>query len=605
MIQDQPPLRTELEFYKTLYEAAPCLYFSLDPNGVIRSVNAFGADRLGYSPNELIGQLILSLTHPEDQGRLQQALAAIAPPLAAPQNAIDTPWRCRQLCKNGSVLWGKAIAKAHRHIEQPDQPSQILFLVWPDWRDPLRDRLNLPANHSHQVAGEVLEKDLDQAMELLQKSLEFDAMLKRITDRVRDSLDEAQIMQAAVRELTLVLGASCCNAAIYDLGRGTSTICYEYAVSIPASQGRVAQMDNFPELYSQLLNGNYFQFCSVVPNPVRGRVAMLACPIQDDQGVLGDLWLINHCDYAFSDSEIRLVQQTANQCAIAIRQARLYQKAQAQVRELEKLNVLKDDFLSTVSHELRTPMANMRLAIQMLEVALSKDGLVPNLGDEEVTAAIEEMFGRLTGKTNRYLQILRNECEREISLINDLLDLQQLDYGSQSLSLVEIRLQDWLPQAVEPFYERARNRQQKLEVHVPAKLPLLVSDRANLGRIVAELLNNACKYTPAGETISLSVVQKTKLLEIKVANSGIEIPPHELPRIFDKFYRVPSADPWKQGGTGLGLALVQRLASLLGGSVHVDSKNRLTCFTISLPQLDRPKSVPIDERTDSQEAGAT
>ena len=196
-----------------------------------------------------------------------------------------------------------------------------------------------------------LELQVQQRTAELEKAIAWEAMLKRITDRVRDSLDQHQILQQAVKELALVLHGSSCNAALYDLAQSTSTIAYEYTTDIPGSQGRVARMNDYPELYTQLLNGHYFQFCSITPNPVRGRVAMLACPIFDNEGILGDLWLVKRADYAFSEFEIRFVQQAANQCAIALRQAKLYQAAQAQVQELETLNRLKDDFLSAVSHE--------------------------------------------------------------------------------------------------------------------------------------------------------------------------------------------------------------------------------------------------------------
>ena len=133
---------------------------------------------------------------------------------------------------------------------------------------------------------------------------------------------------------------------------------------------------------------------------------MLACPIFDDQGVLGDLWLISQPHHAFNQLELRLVQQVAASCAIALRQARLYTAATAQVKELEKLNALKDDFFSTVSHELRTPLSNMKMAISMLKN--------PSIVERQ----------------QRYLQILQTECNREIELINDLLDLQRLEVTS-------------------------------------------------------------------------------------------------------------------------------------------------------------------------------
>ena len=409
-----------------------------------------------------------------------------------------------------------------------------------------------------------------------QQALDFEAMLKRITDKVRDSLDESQILQTAVQELALVLDLDGCNVGWYNFADATSTICYEYVTNIPASQGRAVQMADLPEIYHQLLQGQYCQFCSIFPSPERPQVAMLACPIMNDKGVVGDLWLINHKNYAFNELEIRLAQQVANQCAIAVRQGHLYRLATAQVEEVQKLNQLKDDFLSTVSHELRTPMTNMKLAIHMLQNS------------------------RLPEQRERYLHILQVECDREVELINTLLDLQQLEAGSYSLSLETVSLQDWLPSIIEPFQLRTEQRQQRLRVDLPSMLLPMVSDRPSLQRVLTELLNNAYKYTTSGGEIVLSVRQDPESLNgvgnPKAASSlgstpvttftlsnQAEIPSEELPRIFKKLYRIPQADPWKQGGTGLGLALVQRLAEQLHGSIQVESSRGWTTFTLQLP----------------------
>jgi signal transduction histidine kinase len=268
-----------------------------------------------------------------------------------------------------------------------------------------------------------------------------------------------------------------------------------------------------------------------------------------------------------------MVQQVANQCAIAIRQARLFQATQAQVAALEELNQLKDDFLSTVSHELRTPMSNMKMAIHMLKNVITTD------------------------KRDRYLDILESECGREIELINDLLDLQRLEASSYPVSWQSIELQEFLLNVLQPFYSRTNQRQQRLKVQLPDHLSTFVTDRAALDRILAELLNNACKYTSPGGELGLVVEQMVEQMvepedssttgavsQVRfLIRNQAEIPTPELPRIFEKFYRVPNADPWKQGGTGLGLALVQRLVNQLKGSVQVESHNGWTTFTVVLP----------------------
>uniref|UniRef100_B8HSR9 histidine kinase n=1 Tax=Cyanothece sp. (strain PCC 7425 / ATCC 29141) TaxID=395961 RepID=B8HSR9_CYAP4 len=281
--------------------------------------------------------------------------------------------------------------------------------------------------------------------------------------------------------------------------------------------------------------------------------------------------------------ELSLVKTIADQCAIAIHQARLYQQVQElnadlerqvqertaqlqqKMQELERLNALKDDFLSTVSHELRTPMANIKMAIHMLKQFPMAD------------------------KQERYLNILANECSRETELINDLLDLQRLEAGTNPIGLESINLSEWLPIVLEPFQTRTQQHKQHMRIHRPVELPCLRSNRHALERVLVELLNNACKYTPAGGELHFGVdlpSPSPSNLCFRVTNQS-EIPSSELPRIFEKFYRVPNADPWKQGGTGLGLALVKKLVEQLQGEIYVHSHNGQTTFTVQLPLLPR------------------
>jgi signal transduction histidine kinase/histone H3/H4 len=422
-----------------------------------------------------------------------------------------------------------------------------------------------------------LERQVQKRTAQLHQALNFEALLKRITDHVRDSLDETQILQTAVQALAIELAIDCCDAALYNTAQRTSTICYEYIrEQVSPSAGTVVSFDWHLDLYNQVLQGQVVHCCVTSFTPEHCRLikqvsTVLVCPLMDERGVLGDMWLFKPQQAYFEELEIRLVQQVANQCAIALRQSRLYQAAQAQVEELERLNKLKDDFLSTVSHELRTPMSNIKMATQMLEVSLKALGV----------------FDHETAPINRYFNILREEGQREMGLINDLLDLTRLDSGVEPLAYTAIVLPFFLAHIAEPFLERTRKQQQQLLLHLPETLPSLTTDRAYLERIITELLQNACKYTPAGETITLAARATATALEICVSNSGIMIPAIEYDRIFDKFYRIPNNDPWKHGGTGLGLTLVQKLTERLGATIRVASSDNQTAFTLEFLDCER------------------
>lgn len=232
------------------------------------------------------------------------------------------------------------------------------------------------------------------------------------------------------------------------------------------------------------------------------------------------------------------------------------------VRELDQLSQLKDDFLSTVSHELRTPLTNIQMAIELLKIAKSPEA------------------------TTQYLKILQAECKREVELINDLLDLQRIESGVQTFNWQSIELSSWLPRVIEPFHERAATQHQTLQLDLAPQLPALVSDESSLERVVVELVNNACKYTPPQECIRVSAQVINGYFHLAVSNGGVDISQQDLDRVFDKFYRVPQTDRWKRGGTGLGLALVKNLVEHLGGVITVTSNSGQIIFEISLPTTD-------------------
>lgn len=326
-----------------------------------------------------------------------------------------------------------------------------------------------------------LEQQVQQRTIQLRQLLSYEAMLKRITDKVRDSLDEHHILQTAVQELAMLLGVECCNTGLYNADFTLCTVVYDYTLSTAAlKQGNAVLMSDCPDIYSQLLRCQPVQCCldAALSRVPLSDGMILACPVFDNQGVLGDLWLCRQHQDPFDDLEVRLVQQVANQCAIAIRQARLYQTVQNQLKASEHLNSLKDDFLSSISHELRTPISNIKLAVQMLTLMLGREGLLPSGATEASVSAT---------KVVHYLKILHDECNREISLITDLLELQHSDASTPAVTIQPIQLHSYLQRILAPFKEQIETAHQHLNVDVPPTLPPLISDAQRLERILVEL----------------------------------------------------------------------------------------------------------------------
>jgi CHASE2 domain-containing sensor protein/signal transduction histidine kinase len=232
-----------------------------------------------------------------------------------------------------------------------------------------------------------------------------------------------------------------------------------------------------------------------------------------------------------------------------------------QVQELQWLIKLKDELIGRVSHELRSPIANMLLSIELLRTA------------------------RNTSEHERQLQLLETECLRERNFINDFLSLQLSQPPSPVVAApaIELIIGPWLHEILHPFQARAATRQQRIQIDCAEHLPPLRTDLGSLERICKELVTNACKYTPAGETIAVQVRTEADQLVISVKNFGVEIPSSELTRIFEKFYRIPAADPWNQGGTGMGLAIVQRLATQMGATIVAQSGAGYAEFCLRLP----------------------
>jgi two-component system, OmpR family, phosphate regulon sensor histidine kinase PhoR len=229
------------------------------------------------------------------------------------------------------------------------------------------------------------------------------------------------------------------------------------------------------------------------------------------------------------------------------------------ITQRRRLEVLRRDFVANASHELKTPVAALRALSETLESALPSD--------PEVALGFVTRISR--------------EAERLDALVRDLLDLSRLERGT--LDAEPVDMVGLVKEVAEAYAERAEERRIRLRTEL-REASMVRGDRAQLGLLLSNLVDNALRYTGARGTVRIRLHSIDGKVVLEVADTGEGIPAKELPRIFERFYRVDKARARQTGGTGLGLAIVRHVAESHGGTVSVESKvGRGTTFTVTIP----------------------
>jgi two-component system, NtrC family, sensor histidine kinase KinB len=231
------------------------------------------------------------------------------------------------------------------------------------------------------------------------------------------------------------------------------------------------------------------------------------------------------------------------------------------VTRLRLLDQVKSNLVATASHELKTPLTSIRLAVHLL---------------------LEEAAGPLTDKQTELLVDARENCERLLAVVNNLLDLARLEQGRRQLEVRPESPAELLREAAEAIRPRAADKGVEVAVDVPPELPAVAVDASRIGIALRNLLENALTYTDAGGRITLAAAAGPDAVLLSVADTGAGIPPEHLPHVFEKFFRVPGQS--QASGTGLGLAVVHEIVTAHGGTITCESQPGVgTTFRLTLP----------------------
>jgi two-component system phosphate regulon sensor histidine kinase PhoR len=233
------------------------------------------------------------------------------------------------------------------------------------------------------------------------------------------------------------------------------------------------------------------------------------------------------------------------------------------VTSISAMDKLRDDFLSMVSHELKAPLSSL-----LMQISVVLDGLAGDLSAKQ-----SDLLGKAKEKTKGM-----------ITLVNDLLDYRRIQEGKSIQKSENLDMAEILRRTVELMRLSAEEKGITMTCEIAEELPSFSGDRGGMEAIFVNLISNAIKYTPKGGKVNVTLNKTGKDIRLRVADNGIGIPPGDIARIFEKFYRIKTEETRSISGSGLGLSIVKGIVDAHRGSVRAESEvGKGTTFDISLP----------------------
>ena len=502
---------------KLLAEALPHLVWTCRPDGTLDYINRQGSEFLGAAVHTLQGPFPCgAAVHPEDDPRARASWAQCL--LNGEPLTLET--RLRRV--DGQYLW-------HLHRAQPIRDRQGRVSQW------MGSSTNV---HDVREAN-------DRAAFLLAVSTELAGMG-----------NPQELVCAAMFRLRERLGAALVALVELDENRGEAVMLRERAGE--GTQVEIASLALEPFEPLEVRTGKP---AMTVLRDVRedtdasslydawfgleGVGGVVSAPLLQSGMLAAVLSVVEDRPRHWSDSDIELVQRVGDIVWPAFERARADRAVEDALREV---NLRKDEFLAMLGHELRNPLAPIRSAVQILRIHAS--------GRPELEWA-RAVIDRQTRHLSR--------------LVDDLLDVSRIARGQIALQLERVDVAEFIRHGMETSRPLIRSRKHRIHVRLPAAALAVEGDLTRLAQVIANLLNNAAKYTAERGDIWVEATREGAQAVVKVRDSGAGIAPTLLPRVFELFAQAERTLDRSQGGLGIGLTLVKLLVEMHGGTVEAKS----------------------------------
>lgn len=417
--------------------------------------------------------------------------------------------------------------------------------------------------------GDAREARLHQLRDDLAHALRTSERLAGVGQAVVRSLELEPLVELALRTAMQLIHSDA--AALYlPKSEGDGLLVHRIVGGDPSDLGRTVPIGTS-------LSGWAFQSNRaarsphVLPEPHRTRVkeslrargvaATLVVPLRSAAKPIGVLAVSCRERRRFNDADEHILQSLADYVAIALVNARAHEEVHQALRETQRLNHAKSEFVAAVSHEIRSPLSAMMGYVQLLK---------------------EGAFGAVNGEQAATLARLESIAESTLALTNDLFDHARADAGALPVRLQDVSVAPLLAELAEQTRLQIGSRPIDV-VASPADDDHVTADPLRLRQILSNLLNNAAKFTEQGSiTLASQRSPDGRRLLLSVADTGSGIEAGELPHVFDLFWRADRHTDI--AGAGIGLALSRQLAQRMGGEITVESSLGIgTRFTVSLP----------------------